>query len=94
LREIWKFHTLYLYCALCILGPPEPPLSVEISEIGADYLTVSWEAGFDGGYRDRTSYQLEYTRVMDTRTLTTSCPDQVNHCNLTGIYIHNCGHIE
>jgi hypothetical protein len=81
--EMYLPFILILPFFLCI-GPPEPPLSVEFSDIGADYLTLSWEEGFAGGYMDTTLYQVEYTRVMDTRSLTTSCPAHLNHCNVTG----------
>lgn len=43
-------------------GAPESPRSLESQKVGASYVTLKWEAGFDGGLSN-TKYFVLYRRV-------------------------------
>lgn len=43
-------------------GAPEPPRSLESQKVGPTYITLKWEAGFEGGLSN-TKYFVRYRRV-------------------------------
>ncbi|XP_034242329.1 uncharacterized protein LOC117645893 isoform X4 [Thrips palmi] len=43
-------------------GPPEHPQAVKSTAVGHNYVTLLWEAGFDGGVQN-TKYFVSYRRV-------------------------------
>lgn len=43
-------------------GPPEKPVNLQASEIGPNYVTLSWDPGFDGGLSN-TKYFVLYRKI-------------------------------
>jgi echinoid protein len=46
-------------------GPPEKPLNLQAQEIGSNFVTLGWDAGFDGGLSN-TKYFVLYRRIALT----------------------------
>lgn len=47
-------------------GAPESPRGLTSQKVGPSYVTLKWEAGFDGGLSS-TKYFVRYRRVMSRR---------------------------
>jgi echinoid protein len=43
-------------------GPPEKPANLQVAEVGPNYITLSWDPGFDGGLTN-TKYFVLYRRI-------------------------------
>ncbi|XP_072939303.1 B-cell receptor CD22 [Epargyreus clarus] len=82
-------------------GAPESPRSLASQKIGPGYVTLKWEAGFDGGLSS-TKYFVLYRRVMNAASgqhCATERADEydwkeydcrrANPCNVTRLEQHN-----
>lgn len=83
-------------------GAPESPHSLTSQRIGATYVTLRWEAGFDGGLSN-TKYFVWYRRVARGAGASEQCSAggndandwreydcmRANPCNVTRLEQHN-----
>lgn len=84
-------------------GAPESPRVLESQKVGASFVTLKWEAGFDGGLSS-TKYFVRYRRVVlrgadagahciadrasENEWLEYDC-GRINPCNVTRLDQHN-----
>lgn len=83
-------------------GSPEPPRSLESQKVGASFVTLKWEAGFDGGLSN-TKYFVRYRRAAGRGAAGPHCAParaqdhdwmeydcgRANPCNVTRLDQHN-----
>lgn len=68
-------------------GKPEKPLNVRPINVGYNYITIGFDAGFDGGYNN-TTHSLEYRKHDSSVPQYGDCSTR-NYCNITGLEQHS-----
>jgi echinoid protein len=62
-------------------GKPERPLNLNVKEAGYNYITIGFERGFDGGYKD-TKFTVQYQQQHFKHPLYEDC-GPLSICNIT-----------
>ena len=64
-------------------GKPEQPQNVQAIMKGYDMITLQWDEGFNGGYKE-TTYNVEYKKISGGNVHPHDCR-WFNPCNITGL---------
>lgn len=68
-------------------GKPERPVNILAADTGFNFITLSWDEGFNGGYND-TMFTVQYRRQDDEMPKYEDCRHK-NPCNITGLDQHS-----